>query len=242
MTKPVRHKRKLRNYLLDKQFQLKYTGIVIGVTAVLSFVLGYYLYREIVVSQNTILARNLSSDTFIIPPTEPAKLMEVTDRVTSKIHDEVSEAARAKLAVVISINNAPAGTTADLYQDSFGNELGRKSTVLGAALGVFLIVLSIFWIYLTHRIAGPVFKLKLLFSKVKGDHIKVEGRLRKGDELQDAFLSFRSMIGRLRNDRLEKALKLDKMIAKFRNEGSFSEDDINELEDLKDQMLASVTK
>lgn len=242
MTNPVRHKRKLRNYLLDSQFQLKYTGIVIGVTAILSFVLGYYLYKEIVVSQNTILARDLSSDTFIIPPTEPAKLFEVTEQVTSKIHDEVSEAARAKLAVVIKINNAPAGTTADLYQDSFGSELGRKSWVLGAALGVFLFVLSIFWIYLTHRIAGPVFKLKLLFSKVKGDHIKVDGRLRKGDELQDAFQSFHSMIERLRDDRQGKAEKIDGLIKKFRKEGSFSEDDIKELEELKKQMLASVSE
>jgi methyl-accepting chemotaxis protein len=37
--------RKLRNYLLEPKFQLKYTGMVVGVTIVVAAVLGYQAYK-----------------------------------------------------------------------------------------------------------------------------------------------------------------------------------------------------
>lgn len=39
-------KRLLRNYLLDPAFQLKYTGMVVGVTLIVATVLGALAYRE----------------------------------------------------------------------------------------------------------------------------------------------------------------------------------------------------
>src|SRR3954470_27505 len=39
-------KRQLRNYLLDTRFQLKYTGMVVGVTLVVASILGAIAYRE----------------------------------------------------------------------------------------------------------------------------------------------------------------------------------------------------
>jgi methyl-accepting chemotaxis protein len=37
-------KRKLKNYLLDRRFQLKYTSMVVGVTVVVAAVLGFQVY------------------------------------------------------------------------------------------------------------------------------------------------------------------------------------------------------
>jgi methyl-accepting chemotaxis protein len=37
--------RKLRNYLLEPKFQLKYTGMVVGVTVLVASVLGHYAYQ-----------------------------------------------------------------------------------------------------------------------------------------------------------------------------------------------------
>lgn len=39
-------KRQLRNYLLDTRFQLKYTGMVVGVTLLVATVLGYLAYQQ----------------------------------------------------------------------------------------------------------------------------------------------------------------------------------------------------
>lgn len=230
--------RKLRNYLLDKRFQLKYTGAVIAVTAVLSLVLGYYLYQEIVVSQNTILARDLAADTFIIEPGDVTKRQKVSQQIDREFNDALA----TKLSVVVKINNAPSGLTADLYQDSFSSELQRTTWALVGALTVFLLVLAVFWVYLTHKIAGPVFKLKLLFSKVTGDNLHIAGRLRKGDELQDAFISFQQMIERLREDRREKAEKLAEVIDHARAGSPLDAEDLDQLRTIQEQMISSVSK
>jgi methyl-accepting chemotaxis protein len=234
--RPQSHQRKLRNYLLDKKFQLKYTGIVVAVTAVLSGVLGYYLHQEIVVSQDTILARDLGVDTHVIEPGDVAKLQQVSQQIDREFNDALT----TKLSVIVTINNAPAGGTADLYEASFDEELSRKSTVLIAALLVFLIVLAVIWVYLTHRIAGPVFKLKLLFSKISGDHIVIEGRLRKGDELQEAFDSFQQMIERIRNDRERKAERISKALEGLKAGDPVSDEDIEALKSIRDEMVDSL--
>jgi disulfide bond formation protein DsbB len=240
MTQQARHQRKLRNYLLDKKFQLKYTGIVIAITVVLSAVLGYYLYQEIVVSQNTILARDLASDTFVIEPTTPDKLLDEVDQVTNRINEEVTEASQSKVAVVVTVNNAPAGRTADLYQESFGDEMGRKTTVLVVALGIFLFVLAVMWVYLTHRIAGPVYKMKLLFAKVTGENVRVEGRLRKGDELQEAFEAFLAMVERLRDDRREKIGTIGEVIDELEANDGTPKETLQKLKDLKTRLSESI--
>ena len=48
MPKPVGGppKRRFRNYLLDTRFQLKYTGMVVGVTLLVATVLGYLAYEQ----------------------------------------------------------------------------------------------------------------------------------------------------------------------------------------------------
>lgn len=43
---PGAPKRKLRNYLLDRRFQLKYTSMVVGVTLVVASILGALAYHE----------------------------------------------------------------------------------------------------------------------------------------------------------------------------------------------------
>src|SRR5215831_13569183 len=53
-----RHQRKLRNYLLDARFQLKYTGYLVGLAVFLSLVLGGLLWsvsqKVIAQSQETV--------------------------------------------------------------------------------------------------------------------------------------------------------------------------------------------
>ncbi len=237
----MKHQRKLRNYLLDKRFQLKYTGIVIGVTAVLGAVLGYFVHREILVSQKTILARNLATNTYVIEPGDAAKRQEVANR----IDDDFTEALRTKVAVVVQVNNAPAGSTAatsaDFYQELFEQEVTRSTIALISALVVFLVLLALLWVYLTHRIAGPMYKMKLLFSRVEGDNLRVEGRLRHSDELQDVFAAFRGMIGRLRDDREQHAKRLAAIETLIR-EGNDPDQAVAELRDLRQGLLDSLSE
>src|SRR5688572_20916941 len=41
----ARYQRSARNYLLDQRFQLKYTGLLVGITLALSVALGLILWR-----------------------------------------------------------------------------------------------------------------------------------------------------------------------------------------------------
>ena len=41
-----RHQRRLRNYLLDSHFQLKYTGYLVGIALLFSFSLGILIWRR----------------------------------------------------------------------------------------------------------------------------------------------------------------------------------------------------
>src|SRR5471030_2445437 len=40
-----RHNRSVKNYLIDSRFQLKYTSMIVGVTVVISAILGVFIYN-----------------------------------------------------------------------------------------------------------------------------------------------------------------------------------------------------
>ncbi len=202
----------------------------------LSVVLGYYIYREIVVSQQTILARDLGTDTISIDPGDVA----ARSKVSEQIDREFNDALQTKLRVVVSINNAPSGSTANLYEDNFQDEVTQKTWVLFSALGVFLAILALVWVYLTHRIAGPVFKLRLLFGKVTADNLQVVGRLRKGDELQEAFISFRDMVERVRVNHRAIADRIAIAANDLRDEDATSTNAVEVLDELEKEMRASL--
>jgi hypothetical protein len=53
-----------------------------------------------------------------------------------------------------------------------------------------VLVIGLAGVVVTHKIAGPVFKMKRLLGELAKCHFRVVARLRKGDELQDFFDAF----------------------------------------------------
>jgi nitrogen fixation/metabolism regulation signal transduction histidine kinase len=93
--------------------------------------------------------------------------------------------------------------------------LRKQSLMLGSlvvGLALMVIVIGLFGIYFTHKVAGPVFKMKKMLRQVGEGNLHVEARLRKGDELQDFFDAFTQMLAGLRKferrqlDELEAAM------------------------------------
>jgi nitrogen fixation/metabolism regulation signal transduction histidine kinase len=89
-------------------------------------------------------------------------------------------------------------------------------TILG---GVAILVLSlgVTGIMVTHRVVGPAYKMKSLFRHVADGHLKLYGRLREGDELQDVFVEFERMIERLRTNQRDEITQLESVIARARD-------------------------
>jgi hypothetical protein len=75
--------------------------------------------------------------------------------------------------------------------------------------GVVLIIsISAVGILITHRVAGPIFKVAGYFGRVRDDRLgQIPQTLRKGDELQEFYGSFREMHLALR-ERIEEDVRV----------------------------------
>jgi hypothetical protein len=149
---PVRHKRKLRNLLLDAGLQVRYTAFIIAVAIVLTTVLGYKIYDA---------TRDTSKVIFMTGYVDPA--------VTTELQAQFRANDRVVLLGIVGF---------------------------GAVL-----VLSIFaaGIFITHKVAGPLYSIGNICRRVRDNKLSPSLRqLRRGDELQEFYSSFREMYEALR--------------------------------------------
>jgi methyl-accepting chemotaxis protein len=122
----------------------------------------------------------------------------------------------------------------------YSEEADRK-VALSIAAGVLLlaIALGITGIIVTHRLVGPAYRLKVLLRDVRNGHLKVEGRLRKHDELQDIFEAFQEMIVSLRAAEEREIALLEAAIDRAKAAGVPAEA-IADLESVRDRMRAAL--
>ena len=84
--------------------------------------------------------------------------------------------------------------TANELQAQFANS---DRIVLWGIIGfgiVLVLSISAVGILITHKVVGPLYKISSLFARVRDNRMtKAPEGLRKGDELQDFYLSFREM-------------------------------------------------
>jgi nitrogen fixation/metabolism regulation signal transduction histidine kinase len=189
-------KRKLRNYLLDARFQLKYTGMVVGVTLVVASILGALAYRE------------------------------------SKGQ---TEAMQIQLAMQPDLDPQAVASL-----EAFGRQ--RDQQILGGILGgiaVLTLALGLTGIVVTHKMVGPAYKIRMLLGKVAEGHLKVDGSLRKGDELQDVFLAFNHMVNNLRSRQAAEIALLDEALEKATQAGTPA-DVVGTFREIRNRMQAEL--
>jgi methyl-accepting chemotaxis protein len=124
--------------------------------------------------------------------------------------------------------------------EQYSQEADRK-VAWSIAGGVLLlaIALGITGIMVTHRLVGPAYRLKVLLREVRDGHLKVEGRLRKHDELQDIFEVLQEMIVSLRAAQEREIALLDAAIARAKTAGLPIES-ITDIETVRDRMRAAL--
>jgi hypothetical protein len=85
-------------------------------------------------------------------------------------------------------------TTAQELQTQFANS---DRVVLWGIVGfglVLVLSISAVGILITHKVVGPLYKISSLFGRVRDNHLgAAPAGLRKGDELQEFYSSFREM-------------------------------------------------
>ncbi len=169
--KTGRHQRSVKNYLIDSRFQLKYTGFIVGATLLLSIILGVFLYT----TSNKVVDES----------------KKVSDVVKMSIKDDPIYGSDPDLTKSFT------DSASDSDQKVLQQQRAMMTGVVGG-LTVLVVLIGLLGIYFTHKVAGPVHKMKGLLKQVGSGKLKFKGGLRKGDELQDFFETFQTMVDNLR--------------------------------------------
>jgi methyl-accepting chemotaxis protein len=116
-------------------------------------------------------------------------------------------------------------TQKDASQDQFQEQIAsdlqsddRKLVYAMVGVGIGLVViLSLYLILMTHKVAGPLFKVSMYFERMADGRLGVVTPLRKGDMLVDFFTSFKDMHDAVRARAQEDVASLDKATQALRD-------------------------
>lgn len=219
-------RRRMRNYLLDPRFQLRYAGLLVGVAMAVFGALGVVILQSgrvaADVSNAAVDLAGVAADQAERAQQESqasASLLRLQRLADSGGDPAVSRAMEAELASVEAQGRAFLRTVQQQREQARLKRLEiervRRRVVwivvlAGLALGLSLFAVGI---VLSHRIVGPSYRLKQLFWKVSRGDLTFSEKLRGGDELVDLFEAFTSMVASLRAQhagdltRLEAALQ-----------------------------------
>jgi nitrogen fixation/metabolism regulation signal transduction histidine kinase len=108
-----------------------------------------------------------------------------------------------------------------------------------AGIALLSVALGLTGIVVTHKVVGPAYKLRKLIDEIAGGKLRVVGSLRKGDELQEIFESFASMVETLRAERLRDIELLEAAVADA-SAGGASEAALAKIADVSQRMRATL--
>lgn len=189
--------RRATRYLLDPRFQLKWTSYLVVVVLVVMGSLGFVIARM----------ASRTSDTAQIAVTQAEHAFEEskTNNALARGAAEMTAPDNAGLAAALNeslaqVDAKQAKNLADVKRLEEGISRDRKNLrlMLGGAGLVLVVLLVLMGVVITHRIVGPVYKLKRLLRRVSTGRLVIDERLRRGDELGDLFETFLQMTYSLR--------------------------------------------
>jgi nitrogen fixation/metabolism regulation signal transduction histidine kinase len=222
-----RHQRRIRNYLLDSHFQLKYTGYLVGIALLFSISLGLLIWR----TSAAVIAQSHQA-------------VHQGEQVVERGKQVVAESQKVSEVVKMNIIKDPVYSDNPALLDAFKADADKQDERLKAqqvalegqatalrdqasaltdkqhvmlytlvgALSLLVILIGIAGILVTHKVAGPIYKMKRQINDVGEGRLKIPGKLRKGDELVHFFDTFETMVRNLRARQEEEIAKLEQAI------------------------------
>lgn len=219
--KTGRHQRSIRNYLLDSRFQLKYTGFIVGAALVVAAFLGIFLWRT---------SREVTSQSEQVVQSSKRVAEEsrkVSDVVKMTIKDDPVYGQNPELMATFSGASDDSQKEVERQQqevESHHEALVRQQRNMGLSLfgglTVMVLLMGIMGIYTTHKIAGPIYKMKLLLRQVAGGKLTFHATLRKGDELQEFFTTFQDMVDQLKGRQAREVERIEAALAEAQAQGA----------------------
>jgi hypothetical protein len=174
-----RHRRKIRNFLLDRKVQLKITLVMVLIGAALTSALGAFWYSEM---------------------------------------RKASEVIRVNAVATLD-----AAATSQLEAQLAAQDLRRLLVLVGFSVLLSLLIAG-YGIVMTHKLAGPLLKITRHMNDIEGNRLYDLWELRKGDQLQDFFASFKRMHGALRKQVEADMILFNKLVAAIDRGGDLREE------------------
>lgn len=248
-----RKQRKLRNLLLDRKFQLKYTGYLVAITLLLSVSLGVVLFRtsaEAIAQSEKSVAQGEQIVALGGEVVEESR--KVSEVVRMNIVDDPVYQDNPELLDAFNQDNAEQDARLDTQRRQLEEQretlavqaerLKRfHSTLLWSLVGILaalVVAIGVAGIVVTHKVAGPIFKMQRHLKDVAAGKLSVPWGLRKGDELVDFFESFREMVSSLRKQRQEQIARVDEVMEAL--EGTGNDEQVAKLRALRGDLEAGL--
>jgi nitrogen fixation/metabolism regulation signal transduction histidine kinase len=243
------YQRRLRNYLLDSHFQLKYTAYLVGTAILLSLALGTLLWsvsREMVAQSYQTVKQGEET------VQRGQEVVRESQKVSAVVHmNIVKDPVYSSNPELAALFNDSAREQDERLKDqqvkleSDAQSLQKQAqdlrhqqaymfAVLISVLSLLVVGIGIAGIIVTHRVAGPVYKMKRLLGYVGDGHLMLTEKLRKGDELQHFFDSFEKMVNSLRKRQENEIALLDRAILGL--EGVVADEQLTQLRALRAEM------
>ena len=210
------YKRRWRNLLLNVRYQLSFTTLLVGVTAVLMLALGLWLKDKAYIATNVSATRVIALECPEMPDLVQAALYPMPDAASQNdpIPDEVVDAGageRPAPRVIIEESSIEEVTPAINAETMTGPTLANivcrlnqsyKIQPLWARYRLFLyllfgvtfvlvIGLAFYGIKMTHKVAGPLHKVGLYLDKLAAGTYDTVYNLRRGDQLGAFYEHFK---------------------------------------------------
>jgi len=261
-----REQRRIRNYLLDSRFQLKYAGYLAGIALVISVLLGMglkFTSTKLIDESHRALEQGQA---LVKQGQETVKrgqlVIEQNKKISQLVAMSIAEAYKDQPDLAKQFDDDTAKDekrfkeeqerlekdadflkqrAAELELQSSLMEIQQRYLTWGvfSALALLVACIWIAGIVVTHKIAGPVFKMKRMFRQVGEGKLALHERLRRGDEMQDFFESFEQMLTSLRDRQSSSIERIDKAITHLEGSDGHAEA-IGVLKDLREQMKRQV--
>ncbi len=235
-----KYKRSIKNYLLDAKFQLKWVGRIIFVALAISGLMGIFLYqtsREVTEQSEKVIAQGEALIT---------ESQKNSDLVKMQIKDQYADS--PELAATFNksadeLDKQLQHKHTALQEQAAKTRTQQRTMMLSLIAGLTLLVvlIGLLGIYFTHKVVGPIYKMKMLLRQVGDGKLNFQGKLRKGDELQDFFEVFAAMVEKLKARQASEVEELEAAMKEAQATG-VSDAAIAKIAKVRDEMRAALEK
>lgn len=214
--------RQKQSYLLDPRFQLKWTGFLVSIVLFVMTALGVVIAitadqsansARVAVEQARKAAEESKANSILAR--RSVQLAAPDNPILAQVMDESLE----------EVDKKEAENLAEVERRHADIESGRRRIriLLGGSGVALLVLLVVMGVVITHRIVGPVHKMKRLLRRVSTGRLSIDERLRKGDELEDLFDTFLQMTYSLRAIQRARLATLDGTLKRAEATGTSAE-------------------